>query len=98
MTNIKLILNMSENWTIWDPNDARAQIDVAVEAERAGFDGVMFSEHIVLGTGSDANGTPTNPREYALPGNQESDFPWPNSVVMMAGVAAATTRLRVVGA
>ncbi|MFK7919701.1 MAG: LLM class flavin-dependent oxidoreductase, partial [Ilumatobacter sp.] len=47
---------------------------------------------------SDANGTPTNPREYALPGNQESDFPWPNSVVMMAGVAAATTRLRVVGA
>lgn len=98
MTDIKIILTMSENWTIWDPNDARAQIDVAVAAERAGFDGVMFSEHVVLGAGSNANGTPTNPREYALPGNQDPDFPWPSSVVMMSGVAAATTSLRVIGA
>lgn len=98
MAEVKLIMNMSENWTIWDPNDARAQIRAAVEAERAGFDGVMLSEHIVLGTGSNANGLPTNPRAYAMPGNQDPDFPWPSSLMLMAGVAAVTSSLRLVGA
>lgn len=98
MATIKLVLNMSENWTIWDPNDARAQIEVAVQAERAGFDGVMISEHLVLGRGSDANGLPTNPREYAMPGNQSPDYPWPSSLVLLAGVAAVTTNLRLIGA
>jgi probable F420-dependent oxidoreductase len=98
MADIKLVLNMSENWTIWDPNDARTQVEAAVQAERAGFDGVMFSEHIVLGRGSDANGLPMNIREYAMPGNQAPDYPWPSSLVMMAGVAAVTTKVRLIGA
>lgn len=97
MASIKLVLMMSENWTLWDPNDARAQVDVAIEAERAGFDAVMLSEHVVLGNGSNANGTPANPREFALPGNQDPDFPWPSSVVMMSGIAAATSTLRIIG-
>ncbi len=98
MTAIKLILNMSENWTIWDPNDARSQVEAAIQAERAGFDGVMFSEHIVLGRGSDANGLPMNSREYAMPGNQSPDYPWPSPLVLMAGVAAVTTTIRLIGA
>ncbi|MFK8021907.1 MAG: TIGR03619 family F420-dependent LLM class oxidoreductase [Pseudomonadales bacterium] len=98
MTDIKLILNMSENWTIWNPSDTRTQIAAAVQAEKAGFDGVMFSEHIVLGHGSNANGLPVNIREYAIPGNQEPDYPWPNSLVLMSGVAAVTNRIRIIGA
>lgn len=67
----RLILVLSENWTPTDPRDLPALVRIAVEAEDAGFDGVMVSEHIVLGPGSDANGLMANPREYALPGNQE---------------------------
>ncbi len=98
MAAIKLVLNMSENWTIWNPDDARIQIEAAIQAERAGFDGVMFSEHIVLGRGSDANGVPTNIREYAMPANQAPDYPWPNPIVMLSGIAAVTTTIRLIGA
>ncbi|WP_331771330.1 hypothetical protein [Embleya sp. NBC_00888] len=62
----RLILVLSENWTLSDPRDPRdppALVRIAVEAEDAGFDGVMVSEHIVLGPGSDANGLMANPRE-----------------------------------
>ena len=37
-----------------------------------------------------------NPREYALPGNQDPATPWPSSLVLLSGIAAATTRLRLV--
>jgi probable F420-dependent oxidoreductase len=93
----ELVLNMSENWTIWDPRDARAQVAAAVAAEAAGFGGVMFSEHVVLGAGSDVHGTPMNPREFASPGNQHPSYPWPNSVVLMSAAAAATERIRIIG-
>lgn len=97
MSGFELVLNMSENWTIWDPRDVRAQVAAAVAAERAGFGGVMFSEHVVLGAGSDVNGTPLNPREFAKPGNQHPSYPWPSSMVLMSAVAAATERVRVIG-
>jgi probable F420-dependent oxidoreductase len=48
----------------------------------------------VLGASSGANGLMPNPREYALPGNQDPAMPWPSSLVLLAGMAAATTRLR----
>jgi probable F420-dependent oxidoreductase len=92
----KLILILSENWTLVAPRDLRALVRMAVEAEDAGFDGVMVSEHIVLGLGSDSEGLPSNPRDYALPGNQEPTTPWPSSVVLLSAVAAATNRLRLV--
>jgi len=97
MPGYELVLNMSENWTIWDPRDARAQIAAAVQAEDAGFGGVMFSEHVVLGAGADANGTPMNPRDFASPGNQHPSYPWPSSIVLMSAVAAATERVRIIG-
>jgi probable F420-dependent oxidoreductase len=67
---------------------------MAVEAEDAGFDGVMVSEHVVLGPGADSEGLPANPRDYALVGNQDPGTPWPNSLILLAAVAAATTQLR----
>ena len=38
-----------------------------------------------------------NPREYAAPGNQDPATPWPDSIVLMSAIAAATTRLRLIG-
>jgi probable F420-dependent oxidoreductase len=69
---------------------------MAVEAEEAGFDAVMVSEHVVLGPGADAGGLPENPRDYALPGNQDPATPWPDALTLLAAVASATSRLRLV--
>jgi len=92
----KLILILSENWTLTPPRDLPALVRFAVEAEEAGFDAVMVSEHVVLGPGSNADGLPSNPREYALPGNQDPRTPWPDSLTLLSAIAAATTRLRLV--
>jgi probable F420-dependent oxidoreductase len=96
MTPPKLILILSENWTIASPRNLRQVVNFAVEAEEAGFDGVMLSEHIVLASGSDADGLPGNPREYALPGNQDPRMPWPSSLVLLGAIASATTRIRLI--
>jgi probable F420-dependent oxidoreductase len=69
---------------------------MAVEAEAAGFDAAMVSEHVVLGPGADANGVPENPRDYALPGNQDPSTPWPDAPMLLTAVASATTTLRLV--
>jgi probable F420-dependent oxidoreductase len=94
MTPPRLVLVLSENWTLTPPRDLRALVGLAVEAEAAGFDAVMVSEHVVLGQGADAEGVPENPRDYALPGNQDPETPWPSSLVLLSAVAAATSRLR----
>ena len=96
MTLPRLVLVLSENWTLTPPRDLRALVRLAVEAEDAGIDAVMVSEHVVLGRGADAGGVPSNPRDYALPGNQDPATPWPSSLVVLSAVAAATTRLRLV--
>ena len=90
----KLVLVLSENWTLTLPRDLRTLVSMAVEAEEAGFDAVMVSEHVVLGPGADAEGLPANPRDYALPGNQDPETPWPSSLVLLSAIASATTRLR----
>jgi len=94
----RLILVLSENWTLADPRDLRTLVRFAAEAEDAGFDGVMVSEHVVLGRGADSEGLPANPRDYALPGNQHPATPWPSSIVLLSAIAAATTRLRLIAA
>jgi probable F420-dependent oxidoreductase len=93
-----MVLVLSECWTMTSPRDLRALARMAVEAEDAGFDAVMLSEHIVLGAGADANGLMANPREYAMPGNQDPATPWPDSLVLLAAMAALTSRLRLFAA
>src|SRR6516164_615990 len=78
------------------PPDVGDLVAFAVAAERAGIDGVMVSEHIVLGPSADAAGLPANPRDYALPGNQDPATPWPSSLVLLSAIAAVTTRVRLV--
>ncbi len=80
------------------PRDLRALVRMAQEAEEAGIDGVMLSEHIVLGPSAGELGRPANPRDYAAPGNQDPATPWPDSIVLMSAIAAVTTRLRLIGA
>jgi probable F420-dependent oxidoreductase len=92
----RLVLILSENQTLVPPGDLRALVGMAVEAEAAGFDAAMVSEHIALGRGSDADGVPENPRDYALPGNQDPATPWPDALVLLSAVASATSRLRLV--
>ena len=95
MATPRLILVLSENWTLTSPRDLRSLVRIAVEAEAAGIDAVMLSEHVVLGPASGAHGIMGNPRDYAAPGNQDPATPWPDSLVLASAIAAATTRLRI---
>ncbi|MGZ5298478.1 MAG: TIGR03619 family F420-dependent LLM class oxidoreductase [Actinomycetota bacterium] len=96
MSPLNLILILSENWTMTSPRDLPSLVRFAVEAEGAGFDAVMVSEHVVLGPDAGSHGPPANPRDYALPGNQDPSTPWPSSLVLLSALAAVTTRLRLV--
>jgi probable F420-dependent oxidoreductase len=69
---------------------------MAREAEDSGFDAVMLSEHVVLGPDAGAAGLMENPRDWASPGNQDPATPWPNSLILLAAMAAVTSRLRLV--
>jgi probable F420-dependent oxidoreductase len=92
----RMCLILSENWTMTSARDLPVLVRWAREAEDAGFDSVMISEHIVLGPSAGANGVMANPREYALPGNQDPATPWPSSLVLLSAIAAVTTRIRLV--
>jgi probable F420-dependent oxidoreductase len=94
----RIVLVLTENWTMTPARDLRALVRIAQEAEDAGVDGVMMSEHIVMGPSAGSAGRMENPRDYAAPGNQDPATPWPDSIVLMSAIAAATTRLRVIGA
>jgi len=95
MADARAVLVLSENWTLVSPRDLAALVRIACEAEDAGVDTVMLSEHVVLGTDSSAAGVMGNPRDYAAPGNQPPDTPWPDSIVLASAIAGRTTTLRV---
>ncbi len=93
---VRLLLILTENQTMRPAPDVADLVSFAVTAERAGIDGIMVSEHIVLGPSANAEGLPANPRDYAMPGNQDPAMPWPSPIVLLGAIAAATTRLRLV--
>jgi probable F420-dependent oxidoreductase len=92
----RLVLLLSENWTMIPPRDLRGLVRIAVEAEEAGFDAVMVSEHVAMGRGADSAGLPANPRDYASVGNQDPATPWPDPLLLLAAIASATSRLRLI--
>ena len=92
----RVLVVLSENWTLTAARDLTDLVRMAQEAEDAGVDGVMMSQHIVLGASAAERGVMANPREYAMPGNQDPAMPWPSSLLVLAAVAARTTRLRLV--
>ena len=93
---MRLLLVLTENQTIVDPRDLKGLVRLAAEAEQAGVDGVMMSEHVVLGPTAGERGVMGNPRDYAAPGNQDPATRWPSSVVTLSAIAQATTTLRLV--
>ncbi|MDH3532479.1 MAG: LLM class flavin-dependent oxidoreductase [Gammaproteobacteria bacterium] len=94
MTPPKILLILSENWTLTDGQDLGSLIDWAVLAERAGIWGVMLSEHICLGPSAGSKGREANERAYMAPGNQDPATPWPSSMLLHAAIASRTTTLR----
>ncbi|GIE93042.1 TIGR03619 family F420-dependent LLM class oxidoreductase [Paractinoplanes rishiriensis] len=92
----RLLFLLSENWTLVTGRDLPELVRWARIVEDAGVDGVMLSEHVVLGPDASAHGVMGNPRDYAMPGNQDPEMPWPSSIVLLSAMAAATTRLRLV--
>jgi alkanesulfonate monooxygenase SsuD/methylene tetrahydromethanopterin reductase-like flavin-dependent oxidoreductase (luciferase family) len=86
---------LTENWTMTDPRDIRGIVRMAQEAEDAGFDMVMVSDHVLLGPSAGSQGRMDNPRDYAMPGNQDPFTAWPSNIVLLSAVAAATTRVRI---
>jgi probable F420-dependent oxidoreductase len=96
MSTPRMCLVLSENWTMTSGRDLPALVRWAREAEDAGFDSVMISEHVVLGPAAGAAGVMPNPREYALPGNRDPATPWPSSLVLLSAIAAVTERIRLV--
>ncbi|WP_321180578.1 TIGR03619 family F420-dependent LLM class oxidoreductase [Mycobacterium sp. UM_WWY] len=98
MTTPRMLLILSENWTLTDGRDLGDLVRWARIAEDAGFDSVMISEHIVLGPDASDKGVMANPRAYALPGNQDPFTPWPNSLMLLSAMASVTSRIRLVAA
>ncbi|MEZ5117074.1 MAG: LLM class flavin-dependent oxidoreductase [Candidatus Nanopelagicales bacterium] len=96
MSRVRLLMVLTENHAILDPHDVRGLVRMAVAAEDACIDGVMLSEHVVLGPSSGSAGRMLNERDYAAPGNQDPATPWPSSLVVLSAIAQATTRLRLV--
>ncbi|MFV0458500.1 MAG: LLM class flavin-dependent oxidoreductase [Actinomycetales bacterium] len=96
MAQVKLLMVLTENDAIVPPRDLAGLIEVAVEAEAHGIDGVMLSEHVLMGPSAGANGVMSNLRDYAAPGNQSPATAWPSSIVMLSAIAQVTTRLRLV--
>ena len=87
----RIVLVLSENWTLVSPRDLRALVRIAVEAEEAGIDTVMLSEHVVMGPSAGAAGIMGNPRDYAAPGNQDPATPWPDSIELGSAIADCTS-------
>src|SRR5215469_16383943 len=93
-----MLLILSENWTLAHGRDLPTMVRWAREAEDAGFDAVMISEHVVLGPDAGADGVMGNPRAYAMPGNQDPATPWPSSLHLLSAIASVTSHVRLVAA
>ncbi len=92
-----MLMILSENWTLTSGRRLPDLVGWAQIAEDAGFDAVMLSEHVVLGPDASENGVMGNPRDYAMPGNQDPFMPWPNSMLLLAAMASVTSSIRLVG-
>lgn len=90
----KIIIAMSELFTLLGPAEERRHLDFGRIAEDAGIDGLFVSEHVVMGPSSCYLGPPENPREFVTPGHQDPRTPWPSPLIKLAALAGATQDIR----
>ena len=93
MATPRILLLLSENWTLTGGQSLGDLVDWAVMAEEAGIWGVMISEHVCLGPSAGSKGREANERAYMAPGNQDPATPWPSSILLNAAIAARTSRI-----
>ena len=62
----RMLMILSENWTLTTGRELPELVRWAQVAEDAGFDAVMISEHVVLGPDASAKGVMGNPRDTSL--------------------------------
>lgn len=98
MNKPKLIVLLSESWTMTDPRDLKNLVRFAREAEDAGIDGFMIGEHVVMGPNSCYIAPPVNQRDWLMAGNQVPDYPHPSNLLLFSAIAAATSRIRLLAA
>lgn len=97
-TKPKVMLAMSELFTLLPADQEHRHLEFARIAEGEGIEAVFVSEHVVMGPSAGALGRPTNPREFVMPGMQDPDTPWPSPLIKLAAMAGATSTLRVISA
>ncbi|WP_124396418.1 LLM class flavin-dependent oxidoreductase [Rhodococcus wratislaviensis] len=94
--NVRLILTLSEIWTMTDPRDLRRLLDMARIAEDAGVNALMVGEHPAMGPSADSKGRTLNPRDFLMAYNQPPDTPFPAHLPLLAAMAAVTSRIRLI--
>ena len=94
----RMVLLLSEIWTMTDPRALRKLLVYAQQAEAAGFDAVMLGEHVVMGPSAGFKGRPTNPRDWFKDGNQDPGQSHPSCLHILGAIAGVTSTLRVIAA
>ena len=92
----RMCLILSENWTMTPGRDLASAGALGARGRgrrlRLGDDQRAHR----AGPGRGRRRADGNPREYALPGNQDPATPWPSSLVLLSAIAAVTQRVRLV--
>ena len=94
----KVMLAMSELFTLLPADQEHRHIEFARIAEAEGIAGLFVSEHVVMGPSAGALGRPDNPRQFVMPGMQDPATPWPSPLIKLAAMVGATSRIRLIAA
>jgi alkanesulfonate monooxygenase SsuD/methylene tetrahydromethanopterin reductase-like flavin-dependent oxidoreductase (luciferase family) len=94
----KVMLAMSELFTLLPAEQEYRHIEFAKIAEGEGIEGLFVSEHVVMGPSAGSLGRPDNPRQFVMPGMQDPATPWPSPLVKLAAMAGATSTIRIISA
>ena len=94
----KVMLAMSELFTLLPPEEEHRHAEFARIAEAEGIEGLFVSEHVVMGPSAGSLGRPENPRQFVMPGMQDPMTPWPAPLIKLAAMAGATSTIRLISA
>ena len=98
MSQPTLMLLLSEVWTMNDSRDMRGLVDLAPVAEKAGVNGIMIGEHVVMGPNAGCDGVPENPRDWLGERTHNPAVPHPNGLHLLSAMAGVTSNIRLLAA